>query len=155
MKPSHILQAEDTLGFSDPFPKLGLTCVGQSGLPLLTHPIPVRSRPTKLTQMIQHITDQTRNASWGKALTVLPPVTGDSKEGVHRGSSIQPKSLSCPHGRKVNKTLTVQERLLGLPDNSMQAPPPPSSTGQAGRTRLSGNVSWKLWLNWGHKSFPE
>ena len=46
-----------------------------------------------------------------------------------RGWCIQP-----PRADKVNNTLTTQERLLGLPDDSV------TTQGQAGRTRRSGKL---------------
>lgn len=76
----------------------------------------------------------------------------DSKQGLHRSSSIQPKSQRHPRGRQVNKTLTVQERLRGPPDNSMMPT-------MQHRAKMAGqgtrNVSWKVQLNWRHKGFPE
>lgn len=79
----------------------------------------------------------------------------------HLGTAMRASAEACPFSRlhctprradKVNKTLAVQESLLGLPDNSSTTT---QHRAKEGRPRRLGSGHQKVWPNWGLKDFPE
>lgn len=91
--------------------------------------------------------------NWEKFQLSLHQSPRDIKEGLYRGSAIQPISLDPPLGSLGKQDLTVQERLPGLPDNSVTTTM--QHRAKKGRTRSSWKVSRKVWPNWGHEGFSE
>ena len=91
--------------------------------------------------------------NWEKFQLSLHQSPRDIKEGLYRGSAIQPISLDPPLGRLGKQDLTVKERLPGLPDNSVTTTM--QHRAKKGKTRSSWKVSWKVWPDWGHEGFSE